>query len=126
MALAMLPLSGNVPTPMKCTSEKTFSQLRISQAYLRLISIPENASGPRVISLERIGNCEIRMFESAQIDSADGPLFWMELFDHDGRLSVDSCSCHAIEEAVTAFDGLVTQANELGTLSPSGCDEPQG
>lgn len=106
---------------MKCTSEKTFSQLRISQAYLKLLSIPENISGARVISLERIGNYEIRMFEPAQIDSEQGPLFWMELFDHDEQSSVDSCSCHAIAEAVTVFDGFAAQANELG----SGQDEPR-
>jgi hypothetical protein len=126
MPLAMLPLSGNVPTPMKYTSEKTFSQLRISQAYLKLLSIPENMSGARVISLERIGKYEVRMFEPAQVDSADGPLFWMELFDHGAQSSVDSCSCDAIEEAVTALDGFVAQAGELDTLSPGGCDEPRG
>jgi hypothetical protein len=112
-------------TPMKCTSEKTFSQLRISRAYLKLLSIPENVSGARVISLERIGSYQIRMFEPAQIDSADGPLFWLELFDGEGQSSVDSCSCHAIEEAVTVFDGFVEQANELGTRSQGGRDEPE-
>jgi hypothetical protein len=108
---------------MKCTSEKTFSQLRISQAYLKLLSIPENMSGARVISLERIGKYEIRMFEPAQIDPEDGPLFWMELFDHDRQSSVDSCSCHAIAEAVTVFDGFAAQANELGIFPRSGQDE---
>ncbi len=110
---------------MKSTSENTFNQLRISQAYLKLLSIPENACG-REGDFARADRQTTRFACSnlQQIDSADGPLFWMELFDHDGQSSVDSCCCYEIEEAAAAFDGFVGQANELGRLSPVGRDEP--
>ena len=75
--------------------------------------------------IERIGDYEIRIFEAAQTDSADEPLFWMELFDHDKQSSVDSCSCHAIEEAVATFDSFVAQAEDPGTPPPNQRDEPQ-
>ena len=105
---------------------RKFSELRISQAYLKLLSIPESADGARTVSLERIGNHEIRMFESAASDSTEGPLFWMELFNLDRQASVDSCSCDGIEEAAIAFEGFVAQAREPDEPSPGGRDAPQG
>jgi hypothetical protein len=102
---------------MPTTSNK-FCELRITQAYLRLLCIPESACGPRMVSLERIGDYEIRMFEAVPADSVDGPLFWMELFNHDGQSSVDSCCCYGIEQAAIVLDGFVSQAEQPDELSP--------
>ena len=63
-----------------------------------------------MVSLARIGNYEVRMFEPSRIGSAEVPLFWMELFDHHTKRSVDSCSCHEIEDAVVLFQDFVSQA----------------
>jgi hypothetical protein len=93
---------------MSSNSGSKFSELRITQAYIKLLGIPENAQVPKVISLERVGACEIRMFEAAPVD--DAPLFWMELFDHDAQSSVDSCSCYEIAEAAATFDDFISQA----------------
>jgi hypothetical protein len=109
---------------MMSQSNRKFSELRISQAYLKLLSIPENAEGCRMVSLERIGAFEIRIFESALTDSADGPLFWMELFNHHRQSSVDSCSCCEIGEAATAFDGFVSQTKRARQPS-NGLNAPQ-
>ena len=35
---------------------------------------------------------------------------WIELFDHDARMSVDSCGCLEIEDALAGFDAFVAQA----------------
>jgi hypothetical protein len=110
---------------MKSTSEKTYIQLRISQAYLKLLTMPENADGRRMVSLQRIGNYEIRLFETASTDSGDGPLFWMEIFNHDKQSSVDSCICYEIGEAATALDGFVSEAKQADDDLPSGPDQPQ-
>jgi hypothetical protein len=92
------------------TSRNKFLELRITQAHIRLLCLPDNPPGARMVSLERIGSCEIRMFEVAQADAADAPLFWMELFDHERQSSLDSCTCHLIEAAVAAFEDFVSQA----------------
>jgi len=89
--------------------DKTFTELRITQAYIKLLCIPESQYGARMVSLGRLGNWEIRMFETSHVDTADAPLFWIELFDHHIQSSVDSCICHSIAEAVTAFDGFISQ-----------------
>jgi hypothetical protein len=103
------------------TSRNKFLELRITQAHIRLLCLPDNPRGARMVSLERIGTYEIRMFEIAQSDAADAPLFGMELFDHDRQSSVDSCSRYQIEAAVTVFEGFVSQANRsTGLPAPDG------
>jgi hypothetical protein len=124
-ASAQAPQTGNIPKSMMPVTSNKFSELRITRAYLRLLCIPENASGVRMVLLEQIGDYEIRMFEAGPADSVDGPLFWMELFDHNEQSSVDSCSCYEIEQAVTVFDGFVSQARQPDGCLPEAWDEPQ-
>jgi len=83
-------------------TDNTFSKLRITRAYIRLLCIPEGDA--RMVSLVQIGNYEIRMLEASKADTADGPLFLIELFDHDGQSSVDSRICDNIEDGVAAFE----------------------
>ena len=90
-----------------------FSELRITQAYIKLLCLPENANGERLISLERIGACDIRMFDAPSGNSDDVALFWLELFDHDRRSSLDSCSCTTIVEAVVVFDDFAMEAGRM-------------
>src|SRR5277367_3635652 len=80
-----------------------FIELRISQAYIALLGLPEESNDGRTISLARLDNHEVLMFDVPHAGSGDPPLFWMELFDHDAQLAVDSCSCYSIEEASTVF-----------------------
>ena len=50
------------------------------------------------------------MFNGSPTAAGDAPLLWMELFDHDAQMSLDSCSFREIDDAVSAFDELVAQA----------------
>jgi hypothetical protein len=89
------------------TSDNKFSKLRITRAYIKLICIPEGEA--RMVSLAQIGNYEIRMLEVSKADTADGPLFLIELFDLDAQSSVDSCVCDDIEEGVAAFEDFISR-----------------
>jgi hypothetical protein len=91
------------------TPDKTFSELRIARAYIKLLCIPAGEHGARMVSLGHVGNFEVRMFEASQTSSTDAPLFLMELFDHDAQSSVDSCICRDIEEAVAAFEDFISR-----------------
>lgn len=97
---------------------KTYSnklgELRISQAYIKLLGLPQNQQGARMISLERIGDHEILMFDVSPDSASDTPLFWLELFDHETKSSVDSCSCYEIAQAVTIFDDFISLAKRRG------------
>jgi hypothetical protein len=97
---------------------KTYSnklgELRITQAYIKLLGLPQNEHGVRTISLERIGSHEILMFDVSPDGATDAPSFWLELFDHEAKSSVDSCSCHEIAQAVTMFDDFISLAKRRG------------
>ena len=88
-------------------SDKTFSELRITRAYIKLLCIPDGET--KLVSLGQIGNCEVRMLEAAKADSDNGPLFLLELVDHDTELVVESCVCGDIEEAVAAYENFVSR-----------------
>jgi hypothetical protein len=87
-------------------SEIEFSKLRITQAYSKLLRIPDGTA--KVVSLARFGSHEVRMVGRSQNDS-DALLFSLELFDHDAQSPVDSCSCYGIDEGVAAFQDLISR-----------------
>ncbi len=103
------------------TPHRMFTELRIARAYVRLSCIPEDDSVASV-SLISIGNCEIRMFRGRGADSGGMPLFWLELFNHSTKTSVDGFSCHKIKEAASIFDDFVAQANRLNELCSGGAE----
>lgn len=88
-------------------SDNTFIKLRITRAYVKLLCIPDGEA--KTVSLVQVGNYEIRMLEASKADTADGPLFLIELFDHDAQSSVDSCVCDDIEEGVAAFEDFISR-----------------
>jgi hypothetical protein len=90
----------------------------MTQAYIKLLCIPENSGGARMISLQRIGIHEIRMFEAPRAGGDDAPLFWLELFDHGRQSSLDSCGCYDIPGAAAAFDGFIAEARRLAEFPP--------
>lgn len=97
-----------------CTkSSRTSGRLRVTQAYIALSDIPGSNPTPRTISVERIGTYEVRMFNGSPTRPGDASLLWMELFDHDGQRSLDSCSFREIDDALSAFDELVARAGKL-------------
>jgi hypothetical protein len=94
-----------------------FSELRVMRAYIRLFLVPEGKDGARTVSLARIGNYEVRFVELSRTSSPDKPPLWMELYAHDEKLVVDSCSFHELEEAVVAAEHLILQASCLTELT---------
>ena len=89
------------------TSDIEFSKLRISRAYIKLLCIPEGVA--KIVSLARIGNCEVRMLDSSQVYNNAAALFSMELFDYDEQSPVDSCVCYSIDEGVAAFQEFISR-----------------
>ena len=88
-------------------SDNILRKLRITRAYVKLLCIPNGET--KLVSLGQIGNCEVRMLEASNADGDHGPLFSLELFDHDAQLAVESCACDDIEEGVAAFDNFVSR-----------------
>ena len=97
---------------MNSTSERLLIEQRIAGAYVKLSSIPVDGSKP-LISLASIGNCEIRMFRGREAELDGTSLFWLELFDHVTKTSVDSFQCDKIEDAVSVFEDFMSQGTNL-------------
>jgi len=49
------------------------------------------------------------MLDASKSDTAIGPLFLIELFDHDAQSSIDSRICCAIDEGVAAFRDFISR-----------------
>ena len=104
---------------MNSTSERMLTEQRIARAYGKLSSILED--GPKAsVSVTWVGNCEVRMFRGPETDNR--ALFWLELFDHGTRTSVDSFRCQNIKDATPAFDVLMSQVVSLNNPDPSGAE----
>ena len=82
--------------------EYNLTTLRISRAYVSLLSHPEGEAA--TISLAWIGDYEIRMHAAAPTGAVKQPLFIVDIFDHDAQLCIDSRACHAVAEGAAAFD----------------------
>jgi hypothetical protein len=93
------------------TSNENLNALRVTQAYVWLLATSIDGSRTGMVSLARIRNFEIRMFAGSQVEPDGTPPIWMELFDCDGQVTVDSCICHEIEDALTVLEDFTAGAN---------------
>ena len=94
------------------TSEWTSTELRIARAYVRLCSISED-SPKASVSLASIGSHEIRMLGGSAIDIDSAPLFWLELFDHGAKTSLDSFCCRRLKDAAPVVSDFFAQMDDL-------------
>ena len=78
--------------------------------------MPEDSPEGSVL-LASIGNYEVRMLASPAVDLDSAPLFWLELFDHSMKTSVDSFRCHRLKDAAPVFNDFVAHAGELNKTS---------
>jgi hypothetical protein len=92
------------------TSDGTLTELKIARAYVKLCS----SSDPEAsVSLASIGSHEIRMLACPVVDLDDAPLFWLELFDHRTKMSVDSFCCHRLKDAGPVVRNFFAQVDDL-------------
>jgi hypothetical protein len=91
---------------------RTPTELRIAQVYLKLCAVPEGTPGASV-ALASIGSHEIRMLAHPATDLDSAPLFWLELFDHSTKTSVDSFCCYRLKDAVPVVHDFFTQVDNL-------------
>ena len=85
--------------------EYTMTTLRVSRAYVSLLSRPEGKAA--AISLAWIGDYEIRMHALPASGAAPQPLFIVDIYDHDAQLCIDSRVCYAVAEGAAAFDDFL-------------------
>jgi len=86
---------------------------QIVRSYVWLLRAPILANGQKVASLSRHGLYEVRLLEPSDLGQTDALPFWVELFDSQRNLSIDSYAGDDIEEAVSAVQHLISHAELL-------------
>jgi hypothetical protein len=95
----------------------TPSERRLLRAYRALFVVPAGDDGTRCVPLARFAAYEVRLLELTD-DAPDRlPPLPVELYAHDDASTLDTCSLHELEDAVTAVDRLVARACELHARS---------
>ena len=92
------------------TSDRTLTELKIARAYVKLCSISDPEAS---VLLASIGRHEIRMLAGPAADPDSTPLFWLELFDHGAKTSLDSFCCHRLKDAVPVVSDFFAQMDDL-------------
>ena len=83
---------------------------RVTQSYLGLFLTSKGADGSRAAAVARIGMFEVRLVEMPSFNAPEGLSLWVELYDRDLKLNVDSCKCSDLDEAIDATHRLIDLA----------------
>ncbi len=88
-------------------------------AHARLQFVPPTADVATAVTLARFGSFEVRLIQPVSVPLANETRFWMELFDHDRQLSLDSVGNLVLEDAATAAETFIARARKQSE-SPHG------
>ena len=86
---------------------------RVTESFASLFLPSKHDGDPRHAAIVRIGAFEIRLLEMPSVNSLDEASLWVELYDLDLRLGVDSCKCGDLDEAIDAAHLLMIKAKLL-------------
>jgi hypothetical protein len=95
------------------TSSKAELETRLIAAHARLQRAQRDGDAPTMATLVRLGAFEVRLVQPLQSAPQGTPAFWMELFDHDRKLSIDSVGDLALDDAVIAAEDFIARATQL-------------
>ena len=85
---------------------------RVTETYASLFLTPKQDDGSRYSAIGRIGPFEVRMLELPSVNSPEELELWVELYDRDLRVGVDSYKCNDLDEAIDAAQFLTAQARQ--------------
>ena len=96
---------------------------RVTESYASLFLTSKHDHGSRHAAIARIGAFEVRLLEMPSVNSPEEASLWVELYDRDLRVGVDSNKCSDLDEAIDAAYLLMAHAtrlsNEAGKAAPS-------
>jgi hypothetical protein len=88
-------------------------EAQLIEAHAKLQLIHQDTDGMRLVTLVRNGSFEVRLVQPSHVSPESAVLFWMELFDHDRQLSIDSIGYHVLGDAVIAAEDFIARASRL-------------
>jgi hypothetical protein len=96
----------------KTSSNELEALLLEAHAKLQLVPLGANASKEVILAL--FGSFEVRLLQLMSVPPQCEVRFWMELFDRDRQLSIDSVGDRVLEDAATVAAELIARAAKLG------------
>jgi hypothetical protein len=102
--------------------DKKMIATRVTESYASLFLPSKHDGDSRHAAIARIGAFEVRLLEMPSVHSPEEASLWVELYDLDLRLGVDSYKCSHLDEAIDAAHVLMIRAkllNGAGEAAPS-------
>jgi hypothetical protein len=88
-------------------------EVRILQLYIWALHAKRFIDGCRTATVARYGAYEVRLVEPLLDPQHDIIPFWVELFDHESAVMIDSCGGYDFEETAAGAAALISQATLL-------------
>jgi hypothetical protein len=101
------------PVGTTLTTSNGLTLGRLSKAYVSLAFMRERDDHSRAATLAWCGAYEVRLVEFTQSEPAGECLFWLELYCHVTKTSLDSYRCDNLDDAEAAVDHLISCAKQL-------------
>ena len=112
-AISNRPVVGLLPVQKRPSAwmDKMIAA-RVTETYASLFLTPKQDNGSRYSAVARIGGFEVRLLELASVNSPEELELWVELYDRDLRVGIDSYKCSDLDEAIDAVQFLTAQARQ--------------
>jgi hypothetical protein len=94
-------------------SARTNLKAQLVQARVQLQLATRGEDDVITATLVCHGAFEVRLIEPPDASQTGAFFFWIELFDHNRQVSIDSGGSDVLGEAVIAAEHLITQSKEL-------------
>jgi hypothetical protein len=86
-------------------------EAQLVEAHAKLQLVPRSGEVSGRATLVRLGSFEVRLVQPGP--PASSARFWLELFDHDRQLSIDSAGDRVIDDAVVVAEEFIARAAKL-------------
>jgi hypothetical protein len=107
------PVAGLLPVQKRpSTRMDKMIAARVTETYASLFLTPKQADGSRYSAIARIGAFEVRLLELPSVNSPEELELWVELYDRNLRVGVDSYKCSDLDETIDAAQFLTAQARQ--------------
>jgi hypothetical protein len=95
------------------TSNGAELEAKLIEAHAELELSQQSADISALATLARLGAFEVRLIVPSDVAPTGEARFWMELYDHDRQLSIDSVGDRVLKDAVIAAEDLIERATTL-------------
>jgi hypothetical protein len=113
-AISNRPVAALLPVQKRpSTRIEKMIATRVTESYASLFLTLKHGDSLRHAAIAGIGAFEVRLLEMPSVNSPEEASLWVELYDRDLRLGVDSCKCSDLDEAIDAAHLLMLKAKLL-------------